>query len=77
MQIEINTKEDLIQFIESHELTTNQVNDLLAKTKTTGLFIYDHTPHERARILRNMFAASKIERPIFLDIGDIGIIEND
>jgi hypothetical protein len=77
MQIEINTKEDLIQFIESHELTTNQVNELLRAAAIGCLFIHDHNPTERARILRNMFAASKIERPIFLDIGDIGAIEND
>jgi hypothetical protein len=75
MQFEIKTKDDLINFIESHELTTKQVNDLLAKTKTMGLFIYDHTPKERARILRKVFESKT--RPIFLDIQDIGIIEND
>ena len=77
MQIEINTKDDLINFVESHELTTNEVNELLRAAATGCLFIHDHTPTERAQILRKMFARSKTERPIFLDIGDIGIIEND
>ncbi len=75
MQIEINTKEDLIQFIESHELTTNQVNELLRAAAIGCLFIHDHTPKERARILRKVFESKT--RPIFLDIQDIGIIEND
>jgi hypothetical protein len=75
MQFEIKTKDDLINFIESHELTTKQVNDLLAKTKTMGLFIYDHTPQERARILRESFESKEMR--IFLDVGDIGQIEND
>jgi hypothetical protein len=51
------------------------VNDLLAKTKTMGLFIYDHTPKERARILRESFESKEMR--IFLDVGDIGQIEND
>jgi hypothetical protein len=74
MQIEIKTKEDLIQFIESHELTTKQVNDLLAKTKTTGLFIYDHTPHERARLLKVHFESK--EPRIFIDI-DLSVIPTE
>jgi hypothetical protein len=73
MQIEIKTKEDLIQFIETNELSTKQVNELLAKTKTMGLFIYDHTPQERGRILREAFK-SEVPR-IFLDLRDIGVIQ--
>jgi hypothetical protein len=73
MQIEIKTKEDLIQFIETNELSTKQVNELLAKTKTMGLFIYDHTPQERGRILREVF---KLNVPrIFLDLEDIGVVQ--
>ena len=71
MIFEINTKEDLIRYIESHELTTNQVNDLLAKTKTSGLFIYDHTPHERARLLKEHFE-SKYPR-IFIDLDSLEV----
>lgn len=74
MIFEINTKDDLINYIESHELTTNQVNDLLAKTKTIGLFIYDHTPHERARLLKEHFES--IEPRIFIDV-DISVINSD
>jgi len=47
--------------------------ELLAKTKTMGLFIYDHTPQERGRILREAFK-SEVPR-IFLDLGDIGVIQ--
>jgi hypothetical protein len=75
MQIQLTTKDDLINFIESHELTTKEVNDILAKTKTRGIFLYDHTPKERARLLRESFESQEMR--IFLDVGDIGQIEND
>jgi len=65
--IEINTKEDLIHFIESNELTTNQVNELLRTASIHCLFIYDHTPKERARLLREMFKRKELR--VFIDIG--------
>jgi hypothetical protein len=74
MQIELKTKDDLIDFIESHELTTKQVNELLAQTKTMGLFIYDHTPMERAQYLRESF--NSFEPRIFLDLKDIGVVQS-
>jgi hypothetical protein len=74
MIFQINTKEDLIRYIETHELTTNQVNDLLAKTKTIGLFIYDHTPKERAELLRKHF--EYIEPPVFIGV-DISVKNTD
>jgi hypothetical protein len=74
MQIEINTKEDLIQFIETHDLTTNQVNELLRAAAIGCLFVYDDTPQERACILRDVFKCN--ERPIFLGIRDIQHKEN-
>jgi len=64
-----------MRLIERYELTTNQVNDLLRAAAIGCLFIHDHTPTERARILRESFESKT--RPIFLDIQDIGIIEND
>jgi hypothetical protein len=67
MKIEINTKEDLIQFIESNELTTNQVNELLQTASIHCLFIYDHAPKERARLLREMFKRKELR--VFIDIG--------
>ena len=65
MKIEINTKEDLIHFIESNELTTNQVNELLRTASIHCLFIYDHTPKERAQLLREMFKRKELR--VFID----------
>lgn len=74
MIFQINTKEDLINYIETHELTTKQVNDLLAKTKTTGIFINDYTPQERAQLLRKHF--EYIEPPVFIGV-DISVKNTD
>lgn len=75
MEIHINTIDDLINFVESHDLTNKEINEILAKTETRGIFIYDHTPHEYARLLKEYFKAD--EPRIFIDLENIGVIEDD
>ncbi len=69
--IRIETIEDMIQFIESHELSTKQVNELLSHLKKKCLFINDHTPQKRGEMLREFL--SKPEWGIFIDAPDIGL----
>jgi hypothetical protein len=71
MQIEINTIEDMIHFIESHELSTKQVNELLSCLNPKCLFINDYTPQKRGEMLREFL--SKPEWGIFVDAPDIGL----
>lgn len=69
----IETIEDMISFIENHNMTTDEVNKLLSNLKPSCLFIYDHSPEERGKILRKHL--SKPEWGIFVDCGDLGVVE--
>lgn len=71
MQYKITTIEEMIHFIENHELTTNQVNDILSHLKYKCLFIHDYSPMERGKMLREQL--SKPEWGLFVDAPDIGL----
>jgi hypothetical protein len=72
--IHLTTPEELIHFVRTTDIDTSQLNSILIHC-IGGIFIEDRTPQERAQYLERMFERFPNERPIFIDFGDIGVLE--
>lgn len=73
MEYQINTKDDLLNFVESHDLTAGMINEILLKTKIGGIFLKDHSPEENAEFLREFFRNDCYG--IFVDPPDLGVVK--